>query len=81
MRCKLILSIILVGMAVVFTIQNVAAVELTFLFWTLSMSRVLLVFLILSIGTTLGWMANVGMKRIKTTPNAKQGSLTDKTLA
>ena len=55
MSYKLIFSIVLAGMAVLFIIQNVTVVELTFLFWRLSMSRALLMFLILSIGIILGW--------------------------
>ena len=56
MNAKLIASLILAGLAVVFIIQNVAVVELKFLFWTLSMSGTLLIFLILSVGTILGWL-------------------------
>jgi hypothetical protein len=41
MRYKLIASIVLVGMAILFIMQNVTAVEMTFLFWTLTMSRAL----------------------------------------
>jgi len=66
MNYKLILSIVLAGMAVLFIIQNVTVVELTFLFWTLSMSRALLMFLILSIGVILGWSLHSYFKRIKT---------------
>ena len=68
MNFKLILGLILAGMAVVFTTQNVAIVELTFLVWTVSMSRALLIFFILSIGLILGWLlhGSVGSKKTKT---------------
>ena len=66
MSYKLILSIVLAGMAVLFIIQNVTVVELKFLFWTLSMSRALLMFLILSIGIILGWSFHGYFKRTKT---------------
>jgi uncharacterized integral membrane protein len=56
MSFKLIFGLILTGMAVLFLIQNVTTVELTFLFWTLSMSRALLTFLIMMIGVVLGWL-------------------------
>ena len=39
MNAKLIASMTLAGLAAVFIIQNIAVTELTFLFWTLSMSR------------------------------------------
>lgn len=65
MNYKLILSIAMVGMAVLFIIQNVTIVDLRFLFWTLSMSNALLMSLILSIGIILGWLLNSYFKRLK----------------
>ncbi|MEJ2662122.1 MAG: LapA family protein [Desulfobacteraceae bacterium] len=66
MNFKLVLGIILAGMAAVFIIQNVTSVDLTFLFWTLSMSRALLMFLILSLGFILGWLLHGSFRRMKT---------------
>ncbi len=68
MKAKLILAIILAGMAAVFIIQNVTSVDLTFLFWTLSMSRALLMLLILSLGIILGWMLHGSFRRVKPIP-------------
>lgn len=68
MNAKLIVGIILAGMAVLFIFQNVMPVELTFLFWTLSMSKALLMFLILSVGVILGWVLHGSSRRIKTIP-------------
>jgi putative membrane protein len=51
----LILVILLAGFALLFTVQNVAAVDVTFLVWTISMSRALLILFTLSIGFLLGW--------------------------
>ncbi len=68
MNAKLIIGIILAGMAAVFIIQNVTSVDLTFLFWTLSMSRALLMLLILSLGIILGWMLHASFRRIKSMP-------------
>lgn len=65
MSYKLILGIVLAGLAVLFIIQNVAVAELTFLFWTLSMSRALLMFLILTIGMILGWLLHSYFNRKK----------------
>ena len=65
MNYKLILSIAMVGMAVLFIIQNVPVVDLRFLFWTLSMSNALLMSLILSIGIILGCLLNSYFKRLK----------------
>jgi uncharacterized integral membrane protein len=55
MNVKLILLIILASLAVIFLTQNVAAVEVTFLLWSISMSRALLIFFTLAIGFILGW--------------------------
>jgi uncharacterized integral membrane protein len=66
MSFKLIFSIVMAGMTILFIIQNVLPVEVTFLFWTLSMSRALLMSLILSIGIILGWLLHRHFKRLKT---------------
>jgi len=56
MHIKLVFSLILAGLAVLFVIQNVAVVEISFLVWTISMSRSLLIFFLLSIGIIIGWL-------------------------
>ena len=66
MNYKLMLSLSMVGMAVLFIIQNVTVVDLRFLFWTLSVSNALLISLTLSIGIILGWLLNSYFKRLKT---------------
>jgi uncharacterized integral membrane protein len=55
MNLKLTLIIILSSLAVVFIAQNVAVVEIGFLFWRASMSSALLIFFTLMIGFLLGW--------------------------
>lgn len=55
MNFKLILILIVTGLVVIFITQNVAAVDVTFLFWSLSLSRALLIFFVLVIGFLLGW--------------------------
>ena len=68
MNLKLFLILAVICLAVIFVIQNVRVVELTFFFWTLSMSRALLIFLILSIGIILGWLLRGSIRRIKSMP-------------
>jgi uncharacterized integral membrane protein len=53
---KLISICTLTGVTVLFTVQNYEVVELKFLFWTLAMSRALMLFLILAVGITIGWL-------------------------
>jgi uncharacterized integral membrane protein len=55
MNLYLALVLVLSGVALIFTVQNVAAVDVTFLVWTISMSRALLILFTLSIGFLLGW--------------------------
>jgi len=55
MRFYLIVVLALATIALVFTIQNVAAVDVTFLVWTVTMSRALLIMFVLAIGFLLGW--------------------------
>ncbi len=68
MSIKLILGLILAGIVIIFTIQNVTTVELKFLFWSLSMSRALLMFLVFAIGIILGWLLNGIFRRKKSIP-------------
>ena len=63
---KLILTLALVFLMTVFVLQNTTVVEIRFLFWTLSMSRALLIVVLLLIGVILGWMArSFGLMRRK----------------
>ena len=56
MHFKLILSLILAGLAVLFVVQNVAVVEVRFLFWGLHMTLSLLIFLLFAGGLIVGWL-------------------------
>ena len=55
---KLIVSLLLTGLIVIFVTQNAAVVEIRFLLWELSMSRSLLIFFVLAIGILTGWLLN-----------------------
>jgi uncharacterized integral membrane protein len=55
MQIKLVVTLILAGMAVLFIFQNVAAVEIQLLFWSIQISRSLLMILMLVIGMLMGW--------------------------
>ncbi len=56
MNYKLIISLVLIGLVVLFIVQNAAVVDIRLLFWTISMSRALMVFFLLAIGVLVGWM-------------------------
>ncbi|MFA6903995.1 MAG: lipopolysaccharide assembly protein LapA domain-containing protein [Gallionellaceae bacterium] len=55
MNLKLILTVMLSGLAVWFVAQNSTVVEIAFLFWSFSISTALLIFLGLLAGFLLGW--------------------------
>lgn len=57
-KLKLALAALLVGIVIVFTLQNTAVIEVRFLFWTLALSQVLLIFGLLVIGVLLGWLGS-----------------------
>ena len=46
----------ILGLVVLFTLQNVVTVEVTFLFWTVKLPRAILLFVVLAIGILLGWI-------------------------
>lgn len=56
MQFKLVVILLLAGLAVLFIVQNVAAVEIQFLIWSLQISRSLLMLLMLLIGIAIGWI-------------------------
>jgi uncharacterized integral membrane protein len=53
---KLFFGLALIGLTVLFTLQNTAVIELRFLLWKISMSRSLMVFLLVAVGFVAGWM-------------------------
>lgn len=54
----LIISLIIIAIIVIFIMQNAAVVEIHLLFWTISMSRILLMFILLAVGMITGWLLN-----------------------
>jgi len=61
-NAKLLVVLVLLGAAVLFIVQNVAVVEIQFLFWSMQMSRSLLMFLLLAIGILIGWFLHAFVK-------------------
>lgn len=56
MQAKLISILVLIGVSILFIVQNVAVVDIRFLFWSFSVSRVLLLFLAVLVGMLIGWV-------------------------
>jgi len=53
---KNIIFICLIGVVFIFVLQNTQVVEFRFLFWTVSMSRALMLIGTLAIGLIGGWL-------------------------
>ena len=68
MNSKLILILVLSAFVVLFIIQNVAMVEIQFLFWSLQMSRALMMFLLLAIGIIIGWFLHAHIRSFRQKP-------------
>lgn len=58
MNIRLILILLLASLAALFVAQNVAPVEIGFLYWRASMSSALLIFFALMTGFILGWFSH-----------------------
>ena len=56
MKYKLIIGIVLLCLIIVLIVQNATVVEIKLFFWTIAMSRVILMFIILAIGIIIGWL-------------------------
>jgi len=69
MNYKWIIILILAGFIFLFIIQNVAVVEIQFLFWSIQMSRSLLIFFLLVIGIIMGWFIQSYFKQRKGKPD------------
>lgn len=52
---KLVLALVLASCVVIFIVQNVTVVEVSFLFWTIALSRSLLIFFSFILGLAVGW--------------------------
>jgi uncharacterized integral membrane protein len=59
MNLMIVLMVIVACLALVFTVQNVAAVTVSIFFWDISLSLALLIFFILAIGFIAGWFLHI----------------------
>ena len=55
-HAKLVIAIVLVGLIMTFTLQNYEVVQLRLLFWSVEMSRAILVALVFVTGIGLGYI-------------------------
>lgn len=53
---KLVIALLLITLVMTFAVQNYEVVQLRLLFWSVEMSRALLLFLVFATGIGLGWI-------------------------
>ncbi|QOY55653.1 LapA family protein [Candidatus Sulfurimonas marisnigri] len=62
MNIKLASTLTLITLVIIFIFQNVAVVEIKFLFWSTQISRSLFIFFLLLIGIVIGWLLHIYYK-------------------
>lgn len=65
MKMRLTVTMVLLALVVLFTLQNIEAVTITFLLWQFSLPRALLLFLVLVTGVVVGWVLHSIAERVK----------------
>ncbi len=55
-NAKLSLSVVFLGLLVIFGLQNAELLQVNFLIWSFELRRAVLLFLVLSIGILVGWV-------------------------
>lgn len=70
MKFKTVIAIIFATIIVIFSIQNVEVTDVKFLFWKLTMSRVLIILGSFAIGVLVGFLAFI--KKSSTKPIKKE---------
>ncbi len=60
---KQIISLVLAALTILFILQNIAVININFLFWTFFISRSVLIFLVLLIGMVIGWLLRSSPKK------------------
>ncbi len=68
MRAKILSIIILLLLVIVFTVQNAEPLLIELWFWNFSISKALLIFLVLAVGVILGLIAGSLAPRKKSSP-------------
>lgn len=74
MNAKMYITLIMLILIVIFTVQNAAVVTVNILFWKLEISRALLIFFVFVFGIIIGWISHSHMRHVKNRkPSNKPG--------
>lgn len=63
MHWKWILILVLLGLLVIFTVQNYEIVKIQFLVWSFETSRAIIIFGTLIVGISIGWITSFLARR------------------
>ena len=55
-RVRPAVSFVLIGIVLVFAVQNVADVEVQFLIWSFALPRAILIVVVFALGMLIGWI-------------------------
>ena len=70
MNYKLIVALVLAAFGVIFIFQNIAVVQIQFLFWSFTISQSLLIILLLALGIAIGWLLQGYLRRRQRRPGS-----------
>lgn len=56
MNFKLLAGVVLIALVISFTLQNTEIVNIALLFWSVSMSRAVMIFIVFLVGLISGWL-------------------------
>lgn len=73
-RVRPVVSFVLIGIVLVFAVQNVADVEVQFLIWSFALPRAILIVVVFALGMLIGWILHSLRIRRRPTPPAADGS-------
>lgn len=71
MNIKLLFSLVLAFLAFIFIFQNASTVQVNFLFWSVEVSHVLLMFIMLGVGVVIGALLSSFLRYRSSHPAAK----------
>lgn len=60
----------LLGLVVIFTVQNIATVEVGFLIWSVHLPKAIVLFLMFALGSLFGWIFRGSQNRKARRPSA-----------
>lgn len=71
MKIKLGITIVLAFLVFIFVYQNTDTVMVNFLYWSVEMTLVLLVFIVLAFGFIIGWLLNSYLRFVRNRKRTK----------